>query len=194
MREPWQRILSWVESHARELRVFLEPGADAGELGEAERRLSMRLPTVLREFYGLQNGTSLFAVFPALESQQTAFGPLPLDEIEFVEEDEDAPARRARRRRKRAAEDAFEADPGVRPEFWNRNWIPFAAASDRGDYLMVDFAPTRAGRPGQVVEWRHETNERRLVATSLTHLMDRTAADMEAGRIVYDRERGVRRV
>src|SRR3954471_19467274 len=155
MEDSWQRILAWVEAHAPDLLDALEPPADRSELAEAERRLSLRLPSALRTFYALQNGTTAFAIFPALEPEQLAFGPLPLDEVEFLEvEDED---------RSRKVEEEFDADAGVRPEFWNPGWIPFAAPGDRGDYLMFDMSPARGGRHGQIIEWRHDTNERRLV-------------------------------
>jgi cell wall assembly regulator SMI1 len=185
MNDPWQRILAWVEEHAPDLLDFLEPPADRAELAEAETRLAMRFPTVLRAFYALQNGTTPFAVFPALDADQSAFGPLPLDEIQFLEVDDedDAPS-----------EEDFEVDPGVRREFWNPGWLPFAAAGDRGDYLMLDLAPARGGRFGQVIEWRHDTNERRLAAASLEALLADVADGMEAGKYVYSRELGVRRV
>ncbi len=188
MNDPWQRILAWVEAHAPDLLDFLEPAADRADLAEAERRLSMRLPAA-RAFYGLQNGTTAFAVFPALDAEQSAFGPLPLDEIEFLEPDEDEP--RGRRRRGEPEEE-FEADPGVRPEFWHPNWIPFAATLDRGDFLLLDFALARGGRIGQVIEWRHDTNEpsRRAI---LEHLLTQTADGLESGTYVWDEQSGIRR-
>jgi cell wall assembly regulator SMI1 len=183
MKDDWQRIVRWVEANAPDLLDFLEPPADRAHMAETETRLSMRLPTALHTFYGLQNGTAAFGVFPALEEEQSAFGPLSLDEIEFLELDDDG----------RDAEEGFDVDAGVRPEFWNPDWIPFAAAADRGDYLMLDMAPAPGGRIGQVIEWRHDTNERRLVAPSLETLLRQTAEGLEAGRFVYDGEAGVRR-
>jgi cell wall assembly regulator SMI1 len=184
MQESWNRILAWVEANAPGLLDHLNEGADRAELAEAEARLSMRLPTALRTFYTLQNGTSGFAVFPALEDDQSAFGPLTLDEIEFLEIEEDSAA---------PAEADFEVDPGIRPEFWNDLWIPFAAPGDRGDYLILDLAPARGGRAGQVIEWRHDTDERRLVAPSLEAFLRQLADGLEAGRYIYSEEQGVMR-
>jgi cell wall assembly regulator SMI1 len=195
MEADWQRILAWVETHAPDLLDLQAPPADRTDLADAERRLSMRLPTALRTFYTLQNGPPEFAVFPALDPELSAFGPLSLDEIEFVEieDEDDAPKPAKRRGRGEPPPEDFDADPGVRGEFWNPNWIPFAAATDRGDYLMLDFAPARGGRPGQVIEWRHDTNERRLAAASLPALLKQTADAMEAGRTAWDENRGARR-
>ena len=53
MQESWSRILAWVEANAPALLDHLNEGADRGELGEAEARLSVRLPTALRTFYTL---------------------------------------------------------------------------------------------------------------------------------------------
>ena len=184
MESHWRRILAWVEANAPDLLDFLEPPAERADLAETERRLSMRLPTALHAFYALQNGTPAFAVFPALEPDQAAFGPLPLDEIEFLEvDDEDSDE----------TDEDFEVDPAIRPEFWNPLWIPFAAANDRGDHLMLDLSPTRAGRPGQVIEWRHDTNERRLVASSLEAMLKGIAEAMESGQVLYDIAGGLRR-
>ena len=185
MQAHWQRILICVEANAADLLDFLEPPADCAELAEAETRLSMRLPTALRNFYALHNGTTAFGVFPALEEEQSAFGPLPLDEVEFLEVEDESDA---------DPEEEFDVDPGVRAEFWNPNWIPFAAAADRGDYLMLDMSPARGGRIGQVIEWRHDTSERRIVAPSLEALLRQTADGLEAGSILYDGEAGLRRV
>jgi cell wall assembly regulator SMI1 len=180
MQSDWTRITTWIEHNAPDLLEHLEPAADRSELAETETRLSMRLPTLLRTFYTLQNGTTAFAIFPAIEPHQPAFGALPLDEIEFIEPDEDSDE----------SEADFAADPGVRPEFWNPHWIPFAA-NDAGDYLMLDFAPARDGRPGQVLEWRHDTNERRVTAVSLEALLKQVADGLEAGKYAYDEELGV---
>jgi len=177
VQKDWARILAWVERNAPDLLHHLNEGADRAELAETETRLMMRLPTALRTFYTLQNGTVGFAIFPALDDDQSAFGPLSLDEIEFVELVEDSDE---------MSEEDFDVDSGIRREFWNDLWIPFAAASDRGDYLMLDLAPARGGRAGQVIEWRHDTNERRLFALSLDALLEQTADNMEAGRYVYD--------
>ena len=183
MQQHWSRILTWVEANAPDLLDHLEPGAERADLAAAEARLMMRLPTALRTFYGFHNGTIDFAVLPALEPDQSAFGPLSLDEIEFIELEEDSDE----------TEDDFDADPGVRPEFWNPMWIPFAAAGDRGDYLMLDMAPARGGRAGQVIEWRHDTNERRLVAPSLEALLKQVADGMKVGKYAYDADAGLRR-
>ena len=185
MQEQWHRILAWLEANAPDLLDALEPPAERAELAEAEARLSMRFPTALRAFYALQNGTIAFGVFPALDDDQSAFGPLPLEEVEFIELDEDS---------EEMTQAAFEVDAGVRPEFWNANWIPFAAAADRGDFLMLDLAPARGGRIGQVIEWRHDTNERRLVAASLEALLKQVADGLVNGTYVRSRELGVRRV
>src|SRR5438270_2154706 len=83
MQDDWQRILAWVRTHALDIMDELNPPADRAELAEAERRLSMRLPTVFRAFYALHNGTTGFRIFPALDADQSAFGPLSIDEVEF---------------------------------------------------------------------------------------------------------------
>jgi cell wall assembly regulator SMI1 len=188
MENSWQRILTWVETHAPDLLDALEPPADRAEVAEAEQRLSLRLPSALRTFYGLQNGTTGFAVFPALEPDQLAFGPLPLDEVEFLEVDDEDDGRSGK------VEEDVEVDAGIRPEFWNPGWVPFAAPGDRGDYLMFDMSPDRGGRHGQIIEWRHDTNERRLVAPSLEALLKDVADGLESGRYTWDHEFGVRRV
>src|SRR5688572_7111294 len=87
--QEWQRIVAWVEANAPDLMDELEPGVDRAELAEAERRLSMRLPAVVRAFFQLQNGTTGFRVFPALDGDQSAFAPLAIDEVEFYEVDDE---------------------------------------------------------------------------------------------------------
>jgi ankyrin repeat protein len=70
-------------------------------------------------------------------------------------------------------------DAGVRADWWNEKWIPFAGDGG-GDFLCLDQAPDKGGIAGQVVLFRHDDPRRRRVAPSLTALLADVAEQWEA--------------
>ncbi|MFT3785320.1 MAG: SMI1/KNR4 family protein [Tepidisphaeraceae bacterium] len=70
-------------------------------------------------------------------------------------------------------------DPGVRPIWWEPCWFPLLG-NEAGDYVVVDLAPVAGGCSGQLVEVRHDSRERRIVAPSFGAWLKRTADEWEA--------------
>jgi cell wall assembly regulator SMI1 len=83
---------------------------------------------------------------------------------------------------------AADADVGIEPRWWHRQWVPFAS-NGAGDLLCIDLAPTAGGKPGQVLEFLHDSRRRRLVAPSFLEWVARAAADFFEGRFVATEDR-----
>jgi cell wall assembly regulator SMI1/ankyrin repeat protein len=62
------------------------------------------------------------------------------------------------------------SDKGVRKDWWNVGWIPFAG-NGAGDYVCVDTAPTSAGKVGQVISTSHESARRACLAPGLNEFL-----------------------
>ncbi|HEY3871666.1 MAG TPA: SMI1/KNR4 family protein [Actinocrinis sp.] len=67
-------------------------------------------------------------------------------------------------------------------------WIPFVD-SVAGDYLCLDMNPGSGGGAGQVFCYRHDSENGLPMAASLEAWLERIAACLEAGDIVYDAAR-----
>ncbi|CAA9390626.1 MAG: hypothetical protein AVDCRST_MAG64-1173 [uncultured Phycisphaerae bacterium] len=175
MKAEWSRIKKWFKANAPDKLDDLEDAADADDLNDAEERLGVKFPKELRAFYRLQNGTMEFGVFPALEPEEMPFGPVELDDLSVPTSPDDVGSIK------------IEADPRVKPLYMSPKWFPFAS-NGGGDYLMLDYDPAAGGTAGQVIQWLHETSERRWVAASLEALLKQVADGLDSGRYVYDED------
>ncbi|GIG87941.1 SMI1/KNR4 family protein [Plantactinospora endophytica] len=118
----------------------LPPGAAEDEIAAVEAKLGHRLPPDLRALYALADGGGTV----------DGWNRYPLAELTGMYEITSAPA-----------EDSWpgvwnrvilDADPAdtIRRASGHPGWIPIADDSG-GNFLVVDLAPARHGRPGQVI-------------------------------------------
>jgi cell wall assembly regulator SMI1 len=159
----------------RRRQARLEEAADSDDINDAEQRLGVKFPKELRAFYRLQNGTMEFGVFPAVEPEEMAYGPIELDDLYIPKTPEDVSSIK------------IDADPRVKPLYMSEKWFPFAS-NGGGDYLMLDYDPAASGTAGQVIQWLHETSQRLWVAESLETLLKQIADGLDSGRYVYDED------
>ena len=181
----WKRIEQWLGDNAPRMLEALGRGAPASAVAAFEKKTGLKLPAAVaasfRRHDGGDEGTGLF---PALEKDEMAYSPMPLSRA--------ASEWRSCSRFARSypAEAQFDVDRGVRAEYWNPGWVP-VATNGGGDYLCVDLAPAPGGKAGQVIEWRHETDERRRVAPSWEKYLQDLADGLEDGTLVNDESRGI---
>jgi cell wall assembly regulator SMI1 len=177
----WSRITEWLGRKAKRVRKKLVAGASEEEIARAEQALGLSLPEDLRASYRIHNGAEDSGLFPASGLDENGYSPLSLAEV-LEERHESSPA----------SDKYVTADEAVQARHWHPHWLPFAS-NGGGDYLCVDLAPAPGGTPGQVIEWLHETSERKRVAPSLGDYLRDLAEGLEAGRYKYDSESGVHR-
>lgn len=75
--------------------------------------------------------------------------------------------------------DESTPDDGIRADWYHPAWIPIAS-NGGGDFLCLDFAPVAKGRVGQVIEMRHDSPTRRLVAGSFVEFLRELAERWES--------------
>ena len=156
----------------------LPPPATAAALDEAERRIGRPLPADLRALYLIADGDSIDY------EPRYLFGGnvwLSLKALVAAHTDWREPAWYGWE----LAWDSvvFDADPPntVRRCGGHPAWLPFATGED-GNYLAVDLAPARNGRPGQVIRIGRDHNDgAAYVADSVTSLLATYLTLLEQG-------------
>jgi len=189
-------LAAWIGFHASigvDLEAYLRPGTTDAALDRVESEIGFDLPGDLRALYRRADGqlSSFGDDWPDPERHGAAmFGRydfLPLDEalreywswLEMYSADEPYGGF--------DVWDVPEGDP-VAPMYVAPGRFPFA--SDRnGNYLAVDPSPLRGGEIGQVIRYGADYGDVRVLAPSVTALMDQLARELdpdEAARFTYN--------
>ena len=160
----WKGIKAALKEQDRLENVSLNKPATAAALSKAATKWGVTLPEEFVESYRLHNGqaSEVEDLIPSPTGGEFdgTFQLLPLDEIdsewamwkELVDGGEFTGT-------------TSDPDKGIRDDWWNAGWIPFAA-NGAGDSICLDLNPAKEGRMGQVITMNHETSERRLLANS----------------------------
>ena len=181
----WDRIEQWLRENAPDTLEALGRGASVAALAAFEKKTGLKLPpAVAASFRRHDGGDEGCGLFPALETDEMAYSPMSLSRAASEWRSS------SRFARSYPPEAEFDVDRGIRAECWNAGWIPIAT-NGGGDYHCVDLSPAPGGKVGQVIEWRHETDERRLVAPSWEARLKELADGLESGRYVNDESRGI---
>jgi len=185
--ESWSRIIQWLrsEKNAASLAKKLLPGVPEEALNRVEKKLGMKLPADLRQFWQLcggsrpdkgaeetdeepwwQPGEWSSDIFPRSIPETMAFSILS----------------------PRAALEAWE-----RLQEWqgfDRRLLPIARDGG-GDYQCVNIAAKSRAHYGKVIEWSHEGEDGEALAPSLSSFLQQLADGLERGTIGYQRENGL---
>jgi cell wall assembly regulator SMI1 len=81
-------------------------------------------------------------------------------------------------------EEKINSNPAVKPVWWTSFWIPIAIDGS-GNFVCVDLNPTEYGTTGQLIGFSHDTEERPLVANSLTKWLERIIEVLRGGKYPY---------
>ena len=166
------RIVDRIVEQARgRLDFGLRPGVSRQELAEAESTIGFALPDDVRQFYLAHDGQDFAA--PGL-----LFG-YPVPPL--------AEAMSGWRVIDRLADDSPSAggDSAVRQLVMHKRWFPVAFFQG-ADQLLVDTDPTDTGTVGQVIRGGYEVEDRRVLAVSLTALLQQVVAAFDAGEVLVD--------
>ncbi|MFG2846659.1 SMI1/KNR4 family protein [Kitasatospora sp. NPDC048296] len=165
----------------------LPPPAPESAIEEVERRIGHRLPADLRALYRIADGDAVGHDPCHLIG---TYGWLSLESMVAVRERLRTPFWYSWE----LGWDwvVFDADPPntVRRCGGHPAWLPFATGED-GNYLAVDLAPARDGRPGQVIRIGADCRDGpEYVAESVTALIGRYLEQLESASYEYDVEEG----
>jgi cell wall assembly regulator SMI1 len=179
MEDIWQRIDTWLETHAPQVFQTLQPGASEAQILAAETALGVQFPEDVRRSYGLHNGQQDYTYglcegreFLSLEriQQEWQVWKSLLDGGDFEGSSGDSEA-------------------GIRSDWWNPQWIPLTY-DGAGNHDCLDLDPADGGSRGQIIAFWHDASDRTLVAPSFRTWWERYAEDLEAGLLVFSEEYG----
>jgi cell wall assembly regulator SMI1 len=177
IKESWQRIERWLGDHAKSLAKSLSKGASAEQVQELEAHIGATLPAEFKQSLAIHDG----------QKEDCDF--IPDDGIGsfYMLRIKDIP-KEWKQWNKLLAMGEFKnakatPDKGVANSWWNNAWIPFA--SNGGDFLCIDLAPTEAGIVGQIIKIRHDNPARKVMAASFGVWLEQLAETIENGGIDY---------
>jgi cell wall assembly regulator SMI1 len=172
----WKRIETWLKKKAPEVRRSLGRKATPQEIERTEAALGVSLPGDVKESYRVHNGQPEdLALVPPPEEYDAGYSLLPLNRMaaewrvwkELVDSGE-------------FANDRCAPDTGIRDDWWNPGWMPFAG-NGGGDFLCIDLAPADGGTSGQVITMFHAEKKRELLAPSFRDWLSNLADGLEGG-------------
>ena len=166
----WKRIEKALKASPA-VKKSLNKGATPEQIAACETALGVAFPPDLRDSYLIHDGqkTGSDGLFPeGFADLDSEFALLSLEEIvrEWTVWKKLADAGEFKNQQS-------QPDAGVRSDWWNPKWVPFAADGG-GDSLCVDLAPAEGGTVGQVILHQHADDARAKKATgvqSLLHLL-----------------------
>jgi cell wall assembly regulator SMI1 len=177
--DSWKRIVKWLKAKAPEFEP-LKKGVGTATIATAEKEFEFEIPAELRESYQAYNGDDRGQIFPCR------------DDISFYLMSFEAVVREWKMMKElvemgefRDGDKHVKNDKAIRKTHWNVNWIPFAG-NGGGDYFCVDLDPAKSGTKGQVIHFRHDCDDRNLLAASLRAFLYELANGLDEGRYRYE--------
>jgi cell wall assembly regulator SMI1 len=183
----WQRIETWMNTHAPHARQKLLPGASDTEILRAEATMDITFPEDFKTSCRIHNGGYTLDLVTEMEM-------LPLEDIVSMWqlhkelEEMETWGDRTPYYFTEGVKLRWETGP-LQPVWWHLCWIP--CGSDRGGNLCcIDLAPAPGGSEGQIIDWDHEVGPSRVLASSFLELLSTFANDLQSGEYV-DTSRGL---
>jgi cell wall assembly regulator SMI1 len=180
--ESWKRIGRWLKESATGWKP-LRKAAGAEQIARAEKRLGCALPADLRKSYETHDGSGDGQIFPWPED--ISYSLLSLAQLV-----DDWQMHRELLDLGEWQDSKGKSDRGIRSDWWNPRWIPFAA-NGAGDFFCIDLSPAKSGKEGQVITHNHEDGSHTLLAPSFRAWLSKLADDLEAGLFSYDGDEGL---
>lgn len=174
MESVWNRIETWLKTHAPIMLQSLQIGASIEEIRHIERTLQVTLPAMVVESYQFHNGQTddavwlvdgwcLLSVDAILDAWNMNRDVLTILEQSALIEDNDE----------------------FVPEYtwWKPEWIPIAH-NGCGDYMCVNTKESLEYRYGAIIKWIHDGDEYHE-ADSLYRWLAGFADGLESGKYLY---------
>jgi cell wall assembly regulator SMI1 len=171
----WTRIVVWLARYAPEIAQALPAGASGDAIAALEAELGVALPTDLRRFLELADGTAgRLVVFPVW-SARAGYSPWQVYSARGM----------AQMRRQILAlygGVSSPTEPQAQTDAWDRAWLPLGDPEYSRHLMCVDLR----GAPDGAVFFVGigEGGEPTAVAASFAELLERAADAMERGQVV----------
>ena len=150
----WDALVARIEKKAKAAGVTLEKGAKETAIAAAEKALGQVLPEEVKAFYRRHDaseddcgplGRELLSL-ERMVAEWKIWKDL-LDKGTFEDNDHSSPG------------------PGVQQRWWIPEWIPITY-DGAGNHHVLDLAPAKGGAVGQIVDFYHDEETRKVVGKS----------------------------
>lgn len=165
----WKRIRTSLTDLAPDVAASLQDGAEAEAVSEAESKMAVALPKDVRDHFRTVNGQS------APLGLIAGYWLLPIDQVA-----EEWSVWKDLLDSGTFGDNQGDPEDGVRGDWWNPAWIPFAA-DGAGDFYCIDLKPAKGGKKGQIVHLLHDDSPRNLAADSLRDWLQEFAEALDGG-------------
>ncbi len=166
--DSWRRIEAWLAHNSPQVLAALRPPAAQEQIAHLESATGLKLSQDVRQSFLIHDGSSDFGLISGNEllSLQHAAGEWEFW-VDFVESGQ-------------ADGWATEPDAGVREGWFRRGWLPLTY-DGAGDHACLDLDPGEGGQPGQIIEFWHDADDRKIVAPSFGAWLCQFADELERG-------------
>jgi len=183
----WRTYLDWLAEHVPQATALLNPPADEAAITEVEALVGQRLPESVKAGWRLHDGqvidTELGVAF--------GFWWQPVAEVarEWTS---------WRRVREGQDDDFFEElnlsqrsypEKAIKRQYTSPGWIPLLRWPFDGDYVGLDYDPGPLGRPGQVINFGRDQENKFVIADEFSTLLAWLVQEATAGHVDRDRSR-----
>lgn len=187
MRETWDRLEAWLQTHTPWIYEELAPSATEAQLRAAEEAMGCTLPADFRDSYRIHDGTVPFHIW--MKGRGAYYGMRPSGFLYDAEDFKDLAS--VVRVWSELSRSRFPIVPGVlcnvqgpvKQEGSYRTKIPLAGAANVMYYLDLDPAP--GGLVGQVIRYTADDVRAVYVAPSYGEWLATMARLLEEGVYVY---------
>lgn len=171
MEELVTRLDCWLQANLPKEYACLLPGLSDEELISLEQVIGLPLPDEFKMLYRWKNGMG----YPRPEPLFTGFFALmSAPEIVAI-------------MRVMADLEADNSDFTVWDNWWSMQWLPFTT-NGAGDHECVDLTGEFSGERGQIMEFIHDNEERRILHRNLSKWLETHVEVLERGIARCDEE------
>ena len=150
------------------------PGASQKEIEAFEKKFSIKFPKDFKELYSYKNGSKYFSILPStIHDVEMSFSLMSLEQMEKTKQYFQNRDALLTEFPDFFTEEEIEKmrDSRIKPYLFHKQWIPFAEYCD-SCFLMLDFAPDKEGKEGQILCYIHDPDEVIYAAAGLSEFVD----------------------
>lgn len=180
----FQDLILAMKEIAPEINVSLNPGASEEDIQKLQDATGVYIPHLFTMIYSVHNGQK-----PASTPFYFTEEWLSIDHIIEVWEMMHQLWLDKKFQHPDGTPWAVQADPEIRNDWWNPNWLPITH-DGAGNYLCMDLDHTDLRSYGQIILFERDNGSRTLIAASLTHLFQMYLDDLRSGELFYSDDYG----
>lgn len=177
----FKKLKEWFQNNYVEALDALNPPATEKQLQELKDVLGFDIPDELKELLRCHNGQKKRTEW-FFEFQE--FSPIERIISEYTSLKE---MNNAGDFKKLTIETSKEIQSNT---WWHNNWIPFTY-DGAGNFYCIDTSPTPTGKYGQIITFYHDSNDRDVLANSLTEWFNNLVNDYLNGKYFFDEKNGL---